>query len=177
MRIFVCFTAALLIIASVTSPCLADLSEVKVYLGEKFLRDSNFLKAKEAFKEAIEINFANDRAWKGYEQSVIELYKLKITNQEMILEPRFDITYDDVKIYPLGRFGKKAVTIRGKVKNMSDIGFDNVEIVITFMNEEGKMIKEYGTFLKNIDPKEQKPFSFTVITDEFKEYRVEVHNR
>lgn len=177
MKVFACFASVLILVAAITVPCLADLSEVKVYLGERLLKGNKILQAKEAFKEAIEINVANKRAWSGYEQAVIELYKLKITNQEMILSPRFDITYDEVKIYPMGRVGKKAVTIRGAVKNTADIAFENVEVAITFFDKKGLVVKSYGRFLKDIGPKEQKPFSFTVITDDFEEYRVEVLNR
>ncbi len=177
MRLFGGMITVLLLLGWVCTPCAADLSEVKVYLGERLLKEDKLLEAKSAFRSAIEINFENGRAWKGYERTVIELYKLKLADQEMVLEPRFDITYDDVKIHPLGRFGKKAVTIRGRVKNMADIAFENVEVEITFVDEAGETVKVFSDFLKDIGPKETKPFGFTVITDKFKDYRVEVHKR
>jgi len=152
----------------------ADLSDVIVSQGNELLNKKDYIKARDTFRKAIKLNPDNIKAWEGYDQTVIEIYKRSRTKNRYIFDPKFEINIKKVKFFEVKRFARKSIFISGTVKNMADVAFSNMRIVLKLFNKKKELVDSRAKYIKNIKPDEVVDFQFTGLVKTFDTYKIEV---
>lgn len=155
-------------------PALADVSNVPVYIAEKHFKQKKYAQALQGFKDAIQVNPMNERAWTGYDKSVIKIHELENSPDRIIKEPKFEVAFDNVQFHDVEKFKKRYVSISGKVRNGADITFRNIKVILTLFKEDGKLADSRKVNIKQIDPRQEIPFKFQSIVNYFADYKVHV---
>ncbi len=168
-------TILFFVIAFLTlNPLTADLSNVFVDQGLLKYKNGDFLNAKFLFKKALKLNPDNSLAWEHYDNAIINLDALEKRTRNLILEPKFDIKYDEIKMRDISRFKQRYIKISGRIKNMSDLGFKKIIVKLILLNNERK-IRTLNYLIENITPGGQRTFSFNKLVPAFTSYEIKPH--
>ncbi|MCK5685017.1 hypothetical protein KAJ27_12885 [bacterium] len=153
------------------NPLSADLSNVFVDQGLLKYKSGDFLNAKFLFKKALKMNPDNAIAWEHYDNAIIKLDALVKRTKNLVLVPKFDIKYDEIKMTDISRFKQRYIKISGRIKNMSDLGFEKIVVKLILLKNE-RRIKTLDYIIENLTPGSQRTFSFNKLVPAFTSYEI-----
>lgn len=153
------------------SPLAADMSSIYLDQGTVKLKAGDFLGAKALFKKALQLNPDNAGAWERYDEATLKLDALEKRTKKLILTPKFDIQYDEIKINDINRFQQKYIKISGTLKNLSDLSFEKLIVKLVLIRNERQILTlEY--LIENLKAGSQRTFTFNKLVPAFTSYEI-----
>ena len=166
-------TFILLIITILTSNLWADISIVLYQKAQKAYSHLDYPSAISLMREAIAYSPREEKYWSFYDKLVIQFEKYKEKNKNLILYPKFNIKFKEIKSQQIFHFKNSYLKIEGKVFNLSDLSFPLVKVKLRLFKGK-KQIAVYEYPIDNFSSKSSRVFYFNKLVPAFSDYKVEV---